>query len=144
MALFRGAAHQNTARESVSDEVGTMKSEELKKETDEQLRLDLLETEKHLFKLRFQSATDRLETPSEIRKAKKDIARIKTEQRRRELDAVTKLTDVQVAESKALAEQGQSAKDTPFVGRRKAKRTIQRLEKIQAKRASAQLAVKGK
>ena len=53
--------------------------------SDEQLGLTLKDTEKHLFQLRFQSATDRLETPSEIRKAKRDIARIKTVQRQREL-----------------------------------------------------------
>jgi large subunit ribosomal protein L29 len=46
--------------------------------TPEQLALDLKELEKNLFHLRFQSATDRLETPSEIRKAKRDIARILT------------------------------------------------------------------
>jgi large subunit ribosomal protein L29 len=40
--------------------------------------MDLKELEKNLFHLRFQSATDRLETPSEIRKAKRDIARIMT------------------------------------------------------------------
>ena len=44
----------------------------------EQLQMDLKELEKNLFHLRFQSATDRLETPSEIRKAKRDIARILT------------------------------------------------------------------
>ncbi len=44
--------------------------------TAEQLSIDLKEMEKNLFHLRFQSATDRLETPSEIRKAKRDIARI--------------------------------------------------------------------
>ena len=44
----------------------------------EQLQLSLRELEKNLFHLRFQSATDRLETPSEIRKAKRDIARILT------------------------------------------------------------------
>ena len=53
--------------------------------SDEQLGLTLKDTEKHLFQLRFQSATDRLETPSEIRKAKRDIARIKTIQREKEL-----------------------------------------------------------
>ena len=42
---------------------------------------------KNLFHLRFQSATERLETPSEIRKAKQDVARIKTIQRERELAA---------------------------------------------------------
>jgi len=53
--------------------------------SDEQLGLNLGDVEKELFKLRFQSATDRMETPSEIRKAKKEIARIKTVQREREL-----------------------------------------------------------
>jgi large subunit ribosomal protein L29 len=53
--------------------------------TDEQLVLSLRDLEKHLFQLRFQSATDRLETPSEIRKARRDIARIKTLQRQREI-----------------------------------------------------------
>jgi large subunit ribosomal protein L29 len=38
-----------------------------------------------MFELRFQSATDRLETPSQLRKARKEIARIKTLQREREL-----------------------------------------------------------
>src|ERR1700726_783768 len=53
--------------------------------SDEQLSLALKDTEKHLFQLRFQSATDRLETPSEIRKAKREIARLRTVQREREL-----------------------------------------------------------
>ena len=52
------------------------KMKEFRGMSDEQLALTLKETEKHLFKLRFQSATDRLETPSEIRKAKRDIARL--------------------------------------------------------------------
>jgi large subunit ribosomal protein L29 len=51
----------------------------------EQLELSLRDLVKNLFHLRFQSATDRLETPSEIRKAKREIARIQTIQREREL-----------------------------------------------------------
>jgi large subunit ribosomal protein L29 len=54
--------------------------------SDEQLSLTLNDIEKHLFQLRFQSATDRLETPSEIRKARREIARIKTIQRQREIE----------------------------------------------------------
>ena len=61
------------------------KMKELRGMSEEQLTLTLKDTEKHLFQLRFQSATDRLETPSEIRKAKRDIARIKTLQRAKEL-----------------------------------------------------------
>jgi large subunit ribosomal protein L29 len=53
--------------------------------SDEQLELSLRDLEKNLFHLRFQSATDRMETPSEMRKAKREIARIKTVQRQREL-----------------------------------------------------------
>jgi large subunit ribosomal protein L29 len=55
--------------------------------SDEQLELTLKEEVKNLFHLRFQSATDRLETPSEIRKAKREVARIKTIQRQRQLAA---------------------------------------------------------
>jgi large subunit ribosomal protein L29 len=64
-----------------------MKTDEMRAMTDEQLGLQLKETIKHLFHLRFQSAAERLETPSEIKKAKRDIARLKTIQRERELAA---------------------------------------------------------
>jgi large subunit ribosomal protein L29 len=114
-----------------------MKPAEVAKENDEQLRLSLAETEKHLFKLRFQSATDRLETPSEIRKAKKDIARIRTEQRRRELLAEGKLSDEVLAATVALAEKGEIAEGKPMLGRRKALRVVQRIQQIQATRAEA-------
>lgn len=55
-----------------------MKTQEIRDQSDEQLELTLKDVVKNLFHLRFQSATDRLETPSEIVKAKKDVARIKT------------------------------------------------------------------
>jgi large subunit ribosomal protein L29 len=64
-----------------------MKAEELRSMSEEQLELTLKETVKNLFHLKVASATDRLETPSEIRKAKKEIARIKTIQRQRQLAA---------------------------------------------------------
>jgi len=62
-----------------------MKTAEYRGMSDEQLSLSLKDLVKNLFHLRFQSATERLETPSEIRKAKRQIARIKTIQREREL-----------------------------------------------------------
>lgn len=67
-----------------------MKPAEFRAMSDEQLELTLKDTVKNLFHLRFQSATERLETPSEIRKAKRDVARIKTIQRERELAAQKK------------------------------------------------------
>jgi large subunit ribosomal protein L29 len=62
-----------------------MKSDEYRQLTDEQLDLSLKEVVKNLFHLRFQSATERLETPSEIRKAKREVARIQTIRRERQL-----------------------------------------------------------
>ena len=62
-----------------------MKSDEYRQLTDEQLDLSLKEVVKNLFHLRFQSATERLETPSEIRKAKREVARIQTVRRERQL-----------------------------------------------------------
>jgi len=64
-----------------------MKPAEFRAMSDEHLGLTLKENVKNLFHLQFQSATERLETPSEIRKAKRDVARIKTIQRERELAA---------------------------------------------------------
>ena len=67
-----------------------MKTSEYRGMSDEQLALSLRDVEKNLFHLRFQSATERLETPSEIRKAKREVARIKTIQRERQRAAAVK------------------------------------------------------
>jgi large subunit ribosomal protein L29 len=67
-----------------------MKPAQIREMSDDQLSLTIKDTVKHLFQLRFQSATERLETPSEIKKAKRDIARMLTIQRERELAAERK------------------------------------------------------
>jgi large subunit ribosomal protein L29 len=64
-----------------------MKPAEYRAMSNEQLELTLQDTVKNLFHMRVQSATDRLETPSELRKAKREVARIKTILRQRELAA---------------------------------------------------------
>jgi large subunit ribosomal protein L29 len=64
-----------------------MKAAEYRAMDDAQLDLTHKEAIKQLFHLRVQSATERLETPSEIKKAKKDIARILTVKRERQLAA---------------------------------------------------------
>ena len=66
------------------------KPAELREQTDEQLELLLKETQQNLFRLRLQSETERLEAPSEIIKAKREIARIKTILREKELAQVRK------------------------------------------------------
>ena len=64
-----------------------MKPAEYREMSDEQLGLTLKEVIKNLFHLRFQSATERLETPSELLKARREVARIKTILRERQLAA---------------------------------------------------------
>jgi large subunit ribosomal protein L29 len=61
------------------------KPAELHEQTDEQLELLLKEVQTNLFRLRLQSETERLEAPSEIVKAKREVARIKTILRQREI-----------------------------------------------------------
>jgi large subunit ribosomal protein L29 len=63
----------------------TVKASELRQMPPDQLKLTLKDTVKQLFNLRFQSATERVETPSEIKKIRREIARIKTVMREREL-----------------------------------------------------------
>ena len=63
------------------------KPAELREQSTEQLDLLLKETQQKLFRLRLQSETERGEAPSEIIKAKREIARIKTILRLREIDA---------------------------------------------------------
>jgi large subunit ribosomal protein L29 len=103
------------------------KMKEFRGMSDEQLSLALKDTEKHLFQLRFQSATDRLETPSEIRKAKRDIARIKTLQREKELAELEALAPEQLATRIATLQAREEA-DAP--GKRTAHRRGNRLKRF--------------
>ena len=61
------------------------KPAELREQSDDQLELTLKEVQQNLFQLRLQSETERLEAPSEILKVKREIARIKTILREREI-----------------------------------------------------------
>lgn len=55
-----------------------MNASELREMSDEQLQVTLNETKEHLFRLRIQAQTERLDAPSELRKQRKLIARIMT------------------------------------------------------------------
>ena len=59
------------------------KASELREMSDEQLRHEIREAERELFRLRFQAATERLDAPSNLRKLRRTIARIKTIQTER-------------------------------------------------------------
>jgi large subunit ribosomal protein L29 len=62
-----------------------IRNTELREMSDEQLQATSKEAAHKLFRLRFQSQSERLNTPSEIRKNRRLIARIKTIQTERQL-----------------------------------------------------------
>ena len=64
------------------------KAAELREMSDEQLAMTLKETKDNFFRLRLQSQTERLDAPSELRKNRQLIARIKTIQNERDRTAV--------------------------------------------------------
>ena len=51
---------------------------EIRERESDALKNELTDQQKHLFDLRSQSVTEKLEDPSQFRKTRKDIARIKT------------------------------------------------------------------
>lgn len=63
-----------------------MKASELRKLTTEELKEKVIELKKKLFNLRFQNKIGSLSKNSEIKETKKDIARILTILRERELN----------------------------------------------------------
>lgn len=65
-----------------------MKVEQIRQLTDDELLGKLREYKDELFNLRFQMATGQLDNPMRLRQVRKDIARVKTIQRERELAAV--------------------------------------------------------
>ncbi|MBR2836309.1 MAG: 50S ribosomal protein L29 [Coriobacteriales bacterium] len=64
-----------------------MKQQEIKALADEDLRAKLKECRTELFNLRFQMATSQLDNTARVSTVKKDVARILTEIRARELAA---------------------------------------------------------
>ena len=62
-----------------------MKAKELKEQTEEELRVKEHDLGDQLLKLRFQAATAQLEKPVKIRQVRRDLARVKTILRQKEL-----------------------------------------------------------
>ena len=64
-----------------------MKAEEIRELSDADIRTRIAEMEEERFRLKFRSATETLEDPLRLRSIRRDIARLKTIQRERELTA---------------------------------------------------------
>ncbi|TWT88115.1 50S ribosomal protein L29 [Pseudobythopirellula maris] len=64
--------------------------QELRDMSDEQLGLTIKEAAENLFRLRVQAQTEKLDSPSEIRRNRRLIARVKTIQTQRAMAAAAK------------------------------------------------------
>lgn len=67
-----------------------MKVKEIRQLSDEELGMELGRVRRRLFDVRTQAVTEKLEDPSMITKARKDIAMILTAMRERQLSAQAK------------------------------------------------------
>ncbi len=65
-----------------------MELKKMREMTDKELNAELLKMKKDLFNLRFQHVTGQLENPIKLRDTKRNIARVKTIIREKELAAV--------------------------------------------------------
>ena len=63
-----------------------MKIKEIRDKEVAHLTQELTEKQKHLFHLRSQAVTEKLEDPTQLTKTRKDIARIKTVLRQRQIE----------------------------------------------------------
>jgi large subunit ribosomal protein L29 len=64
-----------------------MSTKEIRDKDAEALKQELADRQKHLFDLRSQAVTEKLEDPSQLKKTRTEIARIKTIIRQRALEA---------------------------------------------------------
>lgn len=62
-----------------------MNAADIRDLTEAEIQQRIVETQEELFRLRFRGATQQLENPSLVRKLRRDIARMKTILREREL-----------------------------------------------------------
>lgn len=63
------------------------KAKELREMSDEQLQSELTQTQQELFRLRLQASTEKLDAPSNLRKLRRTIARMKTISTERKISA---------------------------------------------------------
>lgn len=67
-----------------------MRAREMRGLSSEELRRELEKRTRDVFNLRFRAETQKLDDPSEMKKARRDVAKMKTVLRERELEAAGK------------------------------------------------------
>ena len=89
----------------------SLTASELRSSSPEELTSKLAEAKEELFNLRFQSATGQLESHGRLRAVRKEIARIYTVLRERELGIIIDVEDETLRTSKGARSEHQSGRD---------------------------------
>jgi large subunit ribosomal protein L29 len=84
---------------------------QLRVSTEDELQAKLAEAKEELFNLRFQGATGQLESHGRLRAVRKEIARIYTVMRERELGIITLIEDSDEAEAPQAPATAAAAED---------------------------------
>jgi large subunit ribosomal protein L29 len=105
-----------------------MTIKEIREKETEHLGHELLERRKHMFDLRSQAVTEKLEDPSQLKKTRRDIARMKTVLRQRELEAEKGKSP----SDQPKAEQALKPKAVKKTVKKTAKKTTKRMTKAKA------------
>jgi large subunit ribosomal protein L29 len=91
---------------------GSLTATQLRTQTEEELNIKLAEAKAELFNLRFQAATGQLESHGRLRAVRKEIARIYTVKRERELGIVTLVEEAAVDEAQVEAAPAEEEQDS--------------------------------
>src|SRR5688500_8434019 len=89
--------------------MATMTSKEIREKETGHLNHELVEAQKKLYELRGQAVTEKLEDPSQLRKTRRSIARMKTILRERTLETDRKAQAEAEAKQKSEAEAARKA-----------------------------------
>ena len=116
-----------------------MTAKEIREKETSHLQAELLEQHKHLYDLRSQAVTEKLEDPSQLRKTKQGIARIKTILRQRELEEQKKnektKPDAPAAKKSVMKSEKSEPKKHNARKTTRAKKTEKRTEKSETANA---------
>jgi large subunit ribosomal protein L29 len=85
---------------------------QLRTQTEEELNIKLAEAKAELFNLRFQAATGQLESHGRLRAVRREIARIYTVKRERELGIVTLVDEAEAEAAEPAAAEPEEAQDS--------------------------------
>jgi large subunit ribosomal protein L29 len=86
---------------------------QLRSSSAEELRSKLAEAKEELFNLRFQGATGQLESHGRLHAVRKEIARIYTVMRERELGIITEVEEEDIPEDVVVSSEGSTEGSSP-------------------------------